>query len=478
MIQSNQIYIPIPKSRNTHCKVEINGTDMSARVIESEWIKPCTTGIGTFRIGISNAHGQYTNVFSNGQIVKFYADNLDASTLQFWGRIDYIRDEIGDNGQFLEIEGRHRGFLLNEFMVCYSATGTGTSTIFEAIIDKLPASYGFTHTNLASETTTMDVEWSYKSFWDCVVEICNRSGYDSYIDDDLDFHYFEENSILNEDDAIVEGDNFLECKGFGTNDYYEKTRVIAIGQDSEGLPIVYTAISPDEGDEIREFFVKETSANTLQKVRDIAEAKLAEVTHKNPQATLVSYGLETIKPGDNIWIIIPRQQIAGMYKIIQITHKFGQKSGGWRTETVIEEEEAGISKTIQKIAQTTQAITEAENVNKFDYSYNFDFDDDLGTHSTTQITGGVLKTDGSASGTWISPNNALTENATQYELRASGDAIPGTTFYISSDGGNTWQSVTTLKTLYDFSSPRQNLKIKVVFNSASTQIKSLALLYS
>jgi hypothetical protein len=478
MRHTNEVYFPIPRTRNTHCKVEINGQDMTARIIESVWVKPCTTGIGTFRVIVSNAHGQYTNTYLKGQTVKFYADNNDASTLQFWGRIDYIKDEISDNGQFLEIEGRHRGFLLNEFMICYSATNTGTSTIFTNIINKLPSAYGFTHTNLTSETTTMDVEWSYKAFWDCVVEICNRSGYDAYVDDNLDFHYFAENSILNTDDAIVEGDNFIESTDFGTNDYYEKTRVIAIGQDNEGLPIVYTAISPTEGDEIREFFVKETSANTLQKVKDIAEAKLAEVTNKNPQATLVSYGLETVKPGDNIWVIIPRQQIAGMYKIIQITHKFGQKSGGWRTETIIEEEEVGISKKIQKIAQTTQSITEAENVNKLNYSFNFNFDEDSGTHSSTDITGGVLKTTGGASGTWISQVKALTENATQFEMRVVGETIPGTLFYVSTDNGNTWQSISNFNTLYTFSPPGQNLKIKVVFNSASTQVKSLALLYS
>ena len=33
MRQTNQIYIPIPKARNTKCKVEIAGVDVTARVI-------------------------------------------------------------------------------------------------------------------------------------------------------------------------------------------------------------------------------------------------------------------------------------------------------------------------------------------------------------------------------------------------------------------------------------------------------------
>jgi hypothetical protein len=251
-----------------------------------------------------------------------------------------------------------------------------------------------------------------------------------------------------------------------------------MGQDDEGLPILYTAISANEGTDIKEIFIKDTSANTETKVQNIADAKLAEVTNKNPQAIIRSFGLETVKPGDNIWIIVPRQQISGQYKIIQITHEFGQESGGWRTECVIEEEDVGIPNIIQNIAKTSNLITQSDNVNKLNYSFNFTFDVDSGTHSTTEITEGVLKTDGSASGTWISQVKALSQDATEFELRVIGESLPGTTYYVSSDNGLNWQEVTTLKTKYNFSPTGQNLKIKVILNSASTQIKSLALLYS
>jgi hypothetical protein len=212
-------------------------------------------------------------------------------------------------------------------------------------------------------------------------------------------------------------------------------------------------------------------------VQNIAETKLAEFTNRNPQATIESHGLETIKPGDNIWLIIPRQQISGQYKIIQINQLFGMKTGGWRTKCVMEEEETGIARTIQRVNSKTDAISNTENANKLNYSYNFPFDSDSGIHAGTQITSGVLKTDGGASGTWISPTRNITENAEQYELRVAGESIPGTLFYVSSDGGNTWQDIVAQKTLYDMSPPGQNIKIKVVFASASTQIKSLALLY-
>jgi len=479
MIKTNQIYIPIPKARNTHCKVEINGDDMTTRVIKSSFIYPCTSGIGTFTATISNAFGQYNGSFAEGQYVKFYADNADATTLQFWGRIDYIKNNISDSGQFLEIEGRHRNYLLTETLVCYSVVGATTSDILKAIIDQLPGTYGFTQTNIATDTTTMNVEWNYKPFWDCVVELCNKAGFDCYVDNDLDFHYFEANSILNADEAIVEGDNFISTKDWGTDNTYEKTRVTAIGQDNEGLPIVYTAIVDDEGTDIREVFVRDSSANTEASVQNIAEAKLSELTNRNPQATIKSYGLDSLKPGENLPIIVPRQQINGQYKVIEIHHNFGAEYGGWREELIIEEEAVGTATIIQKVMQKTNLAINSDNINKLNYSYNFSFDDDKGTHSTTEITEGVLKTTtGNAAGTWISPNKPHGSNVTTCEIRAIGDAIPGTLFYASADGGNTWKSLGSTRTLYTFSPPGENIKIKVIFASESTQIKSLVLLYS
>ena len=203
MRQTNEIFIPIPKTRNAHCKIEIDGDDMTSRAIESSWNLPVTNGIGTFKIILSNAHGQYSGTYQAGDIVKFYADNLDNTTLQFWGRIDYVKDNISKEGQFLEIEGRHRAYLLTEYLVCYSINTTSTSQILKNIINKLPSSYGFTQTNIVTTTDSMSVEWNYKPFWDCVIELCNYAGYDCYVDNNLDFHFFEANSIVNTNEAVV-----------------------------------------------------------------------------------------------------------------------------------------------------------------------------------------------------------------------------------------------------------------------------------
>jgi len=489
MRNTNELYIPIPKVRNTHCKVEIAGDDMTKYVKESLWVKPCNEGIGTFKIVIFNAKGQFTEKYSPGDIVKFYADNLNATRLQFWGRIDYIKYDLSSDGQFLEIEGRHRAYLSSEFLVCYSTALQSTSDILKAIIDRMPASYGFTYTNVGDDSHFMDVEWNYKPFWDCVNELCNYAQWDCYVDENLDFHYFKANSILNSEEAISEGDNFISVKEWGTNTYYEKTRVTVMGQDVDGLPIVYTAIDPNEGDDIRELFIKDTSANTEKKVKDLADSKLSEFIDRPPQAITESYGLETLNPGDNLWILVPRQKIAGQYKAYQITHKFGSSIGGWRTVLNIEKEDVGIGKMLQTVSKKSELGIENENVNKLNYSVNFNFSDESKTysHASTQLLNSklILDSDVATEGTWISTLKTTDDNITGVEIRADGKDIWGSEFYFSVNNGNDWQQID----VDDFnnliapalSGNQLRIKVKLVRVSGwnlNPEVESLVLLYS
>jgi len=476
MRSASEVVIPIPRRKNTQCKVEVNGENMTSRAIESEWIYPATKGIGTFRIVLANPFGQITGDFSVGDVVKFYADNTDATTLQFQGRIDHIQEQIGIQGQFLEINGRHRSYLLNESLICHSTTNEATSTLLGDIIDKLPSGHGFTKTNISTTTDAMSVEWNYKPFWECVKEICKFAGYDCYVDNDLDFNYFEANSISNSEEAIVEGDNLVKASDWGKDDYHEKTRITTLGKDDAGLPIIYTAIIPGEA-VIREVFLNDFSANTSDKVQNVAEGKLEEYTNRPVQARILSLGLETLKPGENISVVIPRQQIYGVYKIIQIKHKFGAKSGGWRTECLIEEETIGVSQLLQKVSEQTRTSAKSDNINKMTGSFNFDFNDDLGTHSSTEITEGVLKTDGAGSGTWISGLRVLDDDVDYFEMRAVGESLVGVTYEISTDGGNNWQSASALKTQYACAPKGKNLNIRITLNSADTQIDSVVMLY-
>ena len=139
-----------------------------------------------------------------------YLDNTDATTLKFWGRIDYPKDILEEGGQWLEIDGRHRSYLLNEIKVCHSTKGVPTDTgqILKDIMDKYAPNFTYTNVNLSG--VLVNVDWNYVNFQDCVIFLCKKAGFDSYVDDDLDMHYFEQGSVFNSAEVIVEGDNFLK----------------------------------------------------------------------------------------------------------------------------------------------------------------------------------------------------------------------------------------------------------------------------
>lgn len=499
MRETSEIFIPIPKARNTNVIVGItpdggSEADVTGRVIESSWVKPTTTGNGTFKCKISNASGQYSDSWNKGDTIKFYADNTGQGTgtprLQFYGRIDYIKDSLSAEGQFLELEGRHIGYLSTETLICHSATSTDPAQILKDVMDKYLVAYGFTYTAVASTSITIDVEWNYKNFWDCINELCQRAGFDAYIDNDLDMHFFEANSVLNEMEAIAEKYNFLKMEDWGTDDYYERTRVIVVGQDDTQLPIVYTAISEGEGTSLREIFVKNASANTEDKCKDIAEAKLAEYSNRAPQAVAETFGLETIEPGENVWIVVPRQKIYGQYKILQITHLFGAKHGGWRTKSLIEQEIGGTEQILKLSKQETRDITQAENPNKLNFSYNHTYDDTTKTQSQsgTSITNGklIVLTQAGLEGTWISTRKIADDNVTKVEMRAKGKDIKDSEFYFSLNNGSTWEQVDydDMGTLITPASIGRNIVLKVILKRAygwgylMPELDSLVLLYS
>lgn len=479
----------LPKTRNTQVKIEINGIDETSSVGDSSWIRPVTSSIGSFSIKLKNAGGQLTEKYSEGQAVKFYADNSNATRLKFWGRIDYAKDVMSKEGRFLEIEGRHRAYLLNETTVCHKAENTEISQILKNIIDDLPSSYGFTYSNVnaTNPIVNINVEWNYVPFWDCVLFLCKKAGFDCYVDNDLDFHFFKEGSIENNDEAVVEGQMFIKISEAGTDDYYKKTRVIGVGKMTDGItPIIYTAISITEGSEIREVKVEDYNLSTLESVQAMAEGELLKLENRAKQASIVSHGLETLEPGQKFWVSVPRLKIHDQSRAIQITDKFGEK--GWTTETITEEEILEMEDLIKQRIRKEEMLSTSDNINKLNYSYNFSFDnDDLTlTHNQTHVNNGILELSSSdySEGTWISQSKSLSANGTRIELRYTNakDIGAGHIYFRFTSEESDWQEFggqRLLKTPIT-SGNRLQIKINLIKNSANPwpAIDSISVLYS
>lgn len=484
MIDARDIIIPIPKTKNFTNTVTLNSTDVTTKVFDSEWVKPVTIGIGYFRLVLVNTGATYSDTFAKGQIALFKSDNSGGATQQFKGRIDYVKERIQKSGQFLDLEGRHAAYRAGEVRVGHSATGAEPSQILKDIMDKyLPE---FTYTNVQATSVTHTTTWNYKPFWECVRELCQKAGYDAYVDDDLDMHFFPENSIRNDDDAIAR-DNFIKNEDIGVDDFNEKTRVTVVGQDLNGLPIVYTAKSTTEGTDIREGFIRDTSANSQAQVKDLAEARLVELTDRPKQGVLYSTLLQSVKPGDNIPIILPRQKLYGLFKVLQYKHKFGLKLGVTQTEILIEKETSNTDTILQDRVAGESLLVASDNPNKLEFSFNIGFSDSSQIASDDgqiAVEDGSLKlASGQTTGQAISVIETASSKITKTELRIEGKDLGASTFTLSCKSGVTeFTSDRREHISVDEEHQGTGLRIQVDLASdgvnANPEIKSISVLYS
>lgn len=358
-------------------------------------------------------------------------------------------------------------------------TSQYTHSIIEDLISKYCSAY-ITTSNIdttESTDTQVTVNWYQKPFWECILDLCNRSGYDAYIDSSFDFHYFVSGSLQNTNECIVYDQNLIETEEFAPDLSILKNRIIVYGAKIEDQQIIW--MEPDAASialyDVKEMIINDTNIITTAQAKARALYELS--LYKDPPiiGEITSLGLPTLAPGEKVRISDPLDNLSpGYYTIQKFNHKFSNDEP-MQTILTVQKETSTLPRILKKRITFETQTSEMENPNEMRYSWLFDFTTDSGTHSTTQITNGVLKTDGSASGIWISEVNALSENAVACELRAKVNAT-GSTYYVSSDNGITYQSI-TLNTLLTLSPPGQNLKIKVVLNSASTEIDSINLLY-
>lgn len=478
VIKDGPMYIPIPKNYvGMVPKVTVGGTDITHLIDDSEFTKAVTTGTGIFTAKVKNPGGRYTGDFSAGDDVKFYLDFSAGTTLRFWGRLDKPEDNLSRAGQYLTLTGRHRSYIVNETNICHETSTTECGALLKEIIDKLISQSGvtFTYTNVAttSPTKSMPASWNEKPFWECVQEICEFSGYECYVDDDLDFHFFEENTITNTTDYIADV-NTLQNPKWGTDDARTITRVTAHGKDDAGQPIRYTAFASDEGDIKREGApVYDASANTYEKVKSAAVAALNVQTNIPPESKLTTKGLETLNPGDNIIVLLPRQQIAGWFKVVEFTHMFGVR--GFRTITVFEKDEVNQASIVAKTMKSLGKNVTLENPNKMLETYNFTFTDstNIALKTNTDVSDGFLKLKaGFTSGKMLSRIRKTTKNATYFEPKYAGADLAGAIIKASAQGGSSGSMVTltrNTKTTIPVAKRGKNIVVEVELKSTSTE---------
>lgn len=460
-----------------------NGTvdDLSAIAHRIEVEDGVTDTIGRFEFELWNPNETYTNLWDGMEVVRFYCDYSDtATTLRFRGRVEKVSYQ--DNK--IKVSGRSEALVFMDKTVTKSFDDKECSFILKSIVD----SYGdsaFTYSNVAASTVDLTVNWFQKPFWDCIKELCNAAGFDCYIDSALDFHFFEASSVTNTDEAMVHTSNLLEVKEFADDITFVRNKIIVYGAEQDGIQLLYTAEDGPASDSttsqgkygVREEIVNDSNIIEYTQAQEYGDYLLAQKKDPPQVGEVKGMLLASIQPGEQIRLSSPLNNIPpGNYDILSFKQTI-DFSRGLFTTLKVNKEPRTFSHVISKMIEQTNQQKQT-NLNPFElnYSYNFLFDDDSGTHSNTEITDGVLKPT-AVSGTWISLSRDLDDNITEAYLIAIGETLTGATFYVSGDAGTHWQTIADKGQLDVTSATGKKLKVKVIFDDTDTQIDSLSLLY-
>ncbi len=469
------VWIPIPK--DTKYSIEIDGVDKRKDIISAEFTRAIIGLESPCRINIIDTDGTLAEKYVGREIIELKMDFGDGTTSQWKGKLERPKKKSGDV-YTLELIGSHHQAELLDITVTEQYIGGATAdTILKSLVDTYLT--GFTYTNVSSSTTYPTIKWNNKPFYDAVVELCNRAGFDCWLDSDKDFHFFKRESINNDDMAIVWNDTLLEIENLGVDTIDVKNRIIVYGEDESGNPIVYQTPDSDAQDSIdtygiKEKIIKDSSIRSYEEAKELGDAELASQKSTSTSGKVKTIIWPHLVLGYMTYIIHPIQKIHARYRVVKYTHFLPNEM----SSVVVAKE-----KTLPTILKDRKLAEEGSesliNPFKMKNSFNFTFDDmtkiDIVLSDHIIVLESNLKVSAGTVGNMISNRRSSTTDITKVHLKVVGDALSGTIYYISTDDGVIWTEV-SLESEVTVTAGK-SLRVKINLNSASTLIDSFVVLY-
>ena len=467
------MFLWIPRNEISAYKVEIDGVDQTNSVLKGGFTGAIIGEESNFMVRLDNNNEQYTDLYSGGEVVDFYLDFSAGTTKILSFEIEELTKEFGEFGNVIVLKGtnRYHSELLDRTVTeDYDGTTTGDA-ILKAMLTKYLDGYGVT--NVVATTVKPKVKWEEHPFYDAVIELCEICGFDAYVDPDKEFYFFERNSVSITTEAIVWNDNLINVEGLKNDLVVIRNAVKAVSEDDEGLPILYT--SRDSASQAaygkKEQVLKDTSLANISQAKELGDYNLTANPETRGSAT--SFFLPGLTPGGYMWIVNPSQKIHAQYRIVQFTHRIPDQI----TQSVISKKR-DLPLFLKQRKQTEAGLEKLKNPNKMDYSFNLTFDDTgeiASKPANMAVSDGALILSTGTTGTMTSVTHDAPVKATSVHLKVVGEAITGTVFECSTVGGTSYTILTIdqLKTV----TAGDKIKLKITFNSSSTVIKSVALLF-
>jgi len=492
------IHHAIPPVGNAIMKITIDTSsgeqDITDLIMQGTFNVGVTSTIGDFDISFLDPDKTYYNLISLFDDVYLYADyGTEATTKRF-------RFKLESKGNFdfkTNIVGRGIGMILSNKSIIYETldddgnqTYKNKSTVIQEIIeDNFSDITDFSE--IESDTTQIQKSYFEIPFFDIIEELCGNDKY-FYLDKDLVPHYFTKGSVINTNEAIVDG-NLVTINDNSNNAEEIYTRVRVYGQSEDGIPVLYTHNigTTNTGGINKDYIINDTSIKTSTQAQIRAEAEADRLTNPVSIGSLVSILLPSFIPGESLFVSLPEQNInPGNYNIKEFTINLDNEGGSngseypYTTEFTVEQKRTNTPKVIKDIVQSQSELSENNNPNDLDFARIITFETDIGTHDDTQISENYLKVySGKSQGTWISPIYTLDDDVSEIEIRWAGDNLTqdylttSAQLWFSFNGGATWKLNPESGSTSTVVSGR-DLRLKVVFNSSDQRVKRLGAYFS
>lgn len=479
--RGSRIRIWVPPEYTTIYRLTVTRKDDSvddltdlAHLIEIE--DGATEQIGQFKFEVWNPNETYSEVWTGMEVVRYYSDyDNTASSLRFRGRIE----KVSYQNNKVVVSGRSEAL----YFLNITVTQTFTTTDCADILRSLNSIYGggnFTETNIADSGVELTINWTQKPFWDCVQELARASGFDVYVDADLDWHFFKKGSVVNNGEGIMFNYNLLGVTDFGQDLKQISNRVIVYGAAKDGIQIIHTAedTPSQSANFVREKIINDDNVTNQTQAEELADYWLSKLQDGPTVGGVKGTLLASIQPGEKIWVGSPANTLnQGTYSIAKYKHTIG--ASGLFTQVTLENSPRQMSDVIKNMVMSTSEQRQTSiNPEEMRYSYNFFYDEDVGVHSNTEITDSVLKLQsGQSSGNWVSPVKTHTTDISEVYVLGVGETLTGVVFHVSLDGGLNYDVVGNKEKRTTFSSSGKKLMVKAVFSDADTQVDSLAVMF-
>ena len=459
-----KIFHWLPRELTPANDIKIDSVSIKTKIWSAECTRAVCPEIGYFKILLDNNNEEFSGKYSGEETVEFFIDLASGTTKRFKGEIDKVFPKYDSGKGFtLELAGNHISGDLLTITVTESFNG---DTLVSDILDTLNTNYltGYTINYTASDITTKPtINWNNKPFWECINDLRKLINADAYVDDDKVLNMFDENSVENNNEAIIWNDLLISSEGLGIQSLTKRDKIIVYGESSDGLAIISTS-----GTGKKEEVVFDSKINTFDMASELSAAELSLKNQTPLEGKANAFILPSLSPGDKIWISNPNFKIHGQYKIYKYTHKFPIE----RTECFIQtsREIPHIFKKRIENELALQTVTNPFKMKNTLISLTFDSSDEVTVKdSNVAISDGIIKLSSGAEGTFT--KTVTTDSVTSIHLQVKGSALVGTVYEFSTDGGDTTQDIIpeTKITVPVGTS----IWIKVHLNSADTEIDSL-----